>query len=494
LSTLPLRILVTAGQEQITCRATGTIECRDAAGNVVSLEAGTWQVNAEQAVPAQQQFHLFTKTFETAQRATADAYVAEWEKRGYDARLVVMGKRFRTTTDVVLDNRIYWVSIARFGTESEAVVRQKALAQEEQWSWLRAETVEQGSAVLHVYGTGGTEVATLNAPLAVKGREPIEVLEVDSGFWKSNQQAHTYAGALTVGIGPDGKLQVVETVPFEEYLAGVVPAEMAPLWPQEALRAQAVAARSEVLATLGQRHELEGFDFCGSQHCRAYLGHGGRHPNSDAAVEATAGTVLVCNGLIVPTVYSANCGGWTANNDTVWSAPAQPALRAVPDVLPDSPYHGGIPQEGFSRWILTSPAAYCSMDKEYYRWQRTLSQAEVTRLVNQYEKVGQVRAIQLGDRGPGGRLKWIRVEGTGGVVTIRKELPIRRALGGLPSAMFIVEKTEQGGHTAFRFTGGGRGHGVGMCQQGARGMAGQGMEWDTILDHYFPAATRMKVQ
>jgi SpoIID/LytB domain protein len=85
------------------------------------------------------------------------------------------------------------------------------------------------------------------------------------------------------------------------------------------------------------------------------------------------------------------------------------------------------------------------------------------------------------------------VRGSQKTATIDKELPIRRALGGLPSALFTVHKSAKGGVTRFTFTGGGRGHGVGLCQQGARGMALHGLKYRDILQHYYSGVALARV-
>ncbi len=100
--------------------------------------------------------------------------------------------------------------------------------------------------------------------------------------------------------------------------------------------------------------------------------------------------------------------------------------------------------------------------------------------------VGQIERIELGDRGVSGRLKWVRIYGSKKVETIHKELPIRLAFGGLPSALFVLQtETDARGNVQHVFLGGGRGHGVGLCQHGAQGMAQSGMTYAQILKHYF---------
>jgi SpoIID/LytB domain protein len=108
--------------------------------------------------------------------------------------------------------------------------------------------------------------------------------------------------------------------------------------------------------------------------------------------------------------------------------------------------------------------------------------------------VGSIKQIELGERGVSGRLKWIRIHGTADTVTIKKELPIRRALGGLPSAMFDLSVSGDAPRRTFTIRGAGRGHGVGLCQYGANGMAIKGYKYPQILHHYFTNVTIERVR
>jgi SpoIID/LytB domain protein len=110
-------------------------------------------------------------------------------------------------------------------------------------------------------------------------------------------------------------------------------------------------------------------------------------------------------------------------------------------------------------------------------------------MISEHFSVGRIEDIQLGDRGEGGRLKWVRIHGSEGTETVHKELPIRRLFGGLPSALFDLDIRPDSDGRTFVFLGAGRGHGVGMCQNGARGMARAGYGYRDILTHYFTGAT-----
>lgn len=487
LSQTTVQIQLCAGQHSARIAATSPLTLRTGGGERV-LGAGAWRFSPAQVTPARRRWHVLTKTFQPGEGAAAAAYVAQQRAEGLSAELLTTGRRCRTTTGREIDNRLYWVSLGQFPSEEAAKAFGKRMEQAGQWTFFRAETVEPGSGTVNVTDAGGRTVAQYVLPLRLESAEPLEIDGVESGFWQGRTRSGRFSGAIDLRIGPDGLLEVVEEIAIEAYLAGVLPAEMPADWPMEALQAQAVAARSEVMASLAGKHGLEGVDFCATEHCRAYVGDGGRAARTDAALRATAGQALLCGGKFVSAVFSATCGGWTEHNDTVWSGPPDPALRGTPDV---APAFGAVrsPQTDPAGWVRRPPDAFCASDERFFRWERRMTQREVTEAVNKRHAVGTVQAIECGERGVSGRLKSVRVTGSKGSQTILKELPIRLGFGGLPSAMFVVQKqTGKDGAPVFVFSGAGRGHGVGLCQYGARGMALAGHDHTAILRHYYPGA------
>jgi SpoIID/LytB domain protein len=460
------------------------------------LPPGKYHFKLESKTPARQRFHVFSKTFLPNETVALNGYLAECRAQGHDPEIETFGKQFKTRDARIIDNRQFWISIARFNHEAEAQALVKRLAGQQVFAWIRPETIAWGEGRLAVIGPDGKVLARIAVPATIRATAPLQVTGVDSGFWSERRADRAYQPPLTLEVGPDGALEAYGRIPLEKYLKGVLPAEMPFSWPAEALKAQAVAARSEVLANLAAKHRLEGFDFCATEHCRAYTGLAGHQSPTDAAVDQTRGLLLIAEGRIVPTVFSASCGGWSEDNEIVWSGPPQAALRAVPDFPPASkPSPGGPVAYGIDRWLNSSPPAYCSADKDSFRWNRRYTIQELSQTMNRHYPVGAIRNIEMGDRGPGGRLKWVRVTGTNGVETIHKELPIRRAFGALPSAMCIINVERRNGEAvAVSIVGGGRGHGVGLCQHGARGMAIQGITYDDILNHYFSGAKIERVQ
>lgn len=140
-----------------------------------------------------------------------------------------------------------------------------------------------------------------------------------------------YRGRLAVHLNDRGRLNLVNELPLEDYLRGVVPRELGPgAYPElEALKAQAVAARSYTLRNLGGFAD-EGYDLCGTPRCQVYGGMDDEHPLSDRAVRETAGEILVDGGQPIDALYSATCGGHTENVEVVFPLKRGRYLRGVP--------------------------------------------------------------------------------------------------------------------------------------------------------------------
>ncbi|MCC6695307.1 MAG: SpoIID/LytB domain-containing protein [Candidatus Hydrogenedentes bacterium] len=481
----PVRIRLYHGFSQLAVRGESPLEVSSGEGTT-SLAVGSWTLKLAKAAPPRRRFHVFSKTFKPSQSQEMETYLAQWRARGFPAEPVLLGLRFSTESGQILDGREYWISVQRFENEKDALALKSRLEKESVWVWVRPQLVQAGAGAITASSSGG-QTTTFRLPLKVKCGTPLGVVT------PKDREEHRYTGVLDLAVEPDSTLAIYETLPVEDYLAGVLPSEMPALWPAEALKAQAVAARSDVLGHMALKRILEGFHFTNSEGDRVYGGFSGRHPAADAAVVATRGQVLADGIRIVPAVFSSNCGGWTENNDTVWSSPPEPALRGTADFPAGKT--PAAPGANMSRWLQSQPAAYCSGDSAGFRWKRRITAAELGKLVNQQYNVGTIRSVEPGERGVSGRLKSVKIVGSGGTATIRKELPIRQVFGGLPSAMVLIQE-ERGpsGPVAYTIIGGGRGHGVGLCQHGARGMALQGIGHAEILAHYFAGAALEQVR
>lgn len=317
---------------------------------------------------------------------------------------------------------------------------------------------------------------------------------VNAGAGELLIDGSAYRGGVMVTPG----LSIINLVQIDDWLKGVLPSEIGSDAPLEALKAQAVAARSEALFRLKKPpHESSGYDFCTGVHCQAYKGKKGENAQCIQAVEETFGYVLLANNDILNAVYSNVCGGITAGAEDVWDSKAIPGLQPVYDT--PSGVGSDLSSEQAARRFIENPdpqtfcnAAnpnYANYAKKYFRWSKTVSAAEIQRSAG----VGPISNVEVIERRPSGKVRKLRITGSRGSKVIDKELPIRNALG-LWSGLFVVDLEHSGGQiTAVKFSGAGNGHGVGLCQHGAREIARRGGSFEKILGHYFRGASLRKI-
>ncbi|HOS43064.1 MAG TPA: SpoIID/LytB domain-containing protein [Armatimonadota bacterium] len=300
-----------------------------------------------------------------------------------------------------------------------------------------------------------------------------------------------YRGYFELLPKADG-ITVVNIVPLEAYLWGVVSSEMSPRYPLEALKAQAIAARTYAARNIGRLSKL-GFDLDDTAACQVYGGVFSEDPRTTRAVNETAGMVLTYGGKIIDAVYSSTCGGFTESAEHAWGT-AVPYLQSVADCHPDvaAPFTPRpTDEEGWAAFCKASRGPHCLQPKwanpEAFRWVRLLTRKELETSLGLNDKIGTLHNLTVLKRGASGRITALKVEGTTGATTLEKELAIRKALGGLRSSAFTVDiyRDDAGVPVVFAFWGGGWGHGLGMCQVGAVGLADEGWAYNRILEHYY---------
>jgi SpoIID/LytB domain protein len=271
---------------------------------------------------------------------------------------------------------------------------------------------------------------------------------------------------------------------MEDYLYSVVPSEMPYTWPFESLKAQAIAARSYSIANLGQYSD-RGFDLFGNANSMAYLGVGAENKNTTAAVDATRGMILMGGKQPLKAYFSANHGGYSEDSLTLWGYDSY--MQAVPDKLlpirtkplePDLLY----------RWLRENPVTYSNVPRysyvSSYRWEKWVTPEEIRRRLP--EDPGEIQCIKSRGRGISGRIVELEVQGSQKTVRVKGDA-IWNTMGGLRSSLFTIRyKFSKGKIEYFIFQGAGHGHGIGMDQHGAAGMASAGISAAEILRHYYP--------
>jgi stage II sporulation protein D len=330
------------------------------------------------------------------------------------------------------------VSQVRVGSSTKAIVRNAA-----------GQEVGQLAALNSFNAQGGSGSVTLGQ--LHSGQLWIE--PTDSGYvWIGDRW---YRGR-TLLVPTSGGLTAVNYVDLEQYLYSVLGAEMSANWPLEALKAQAVAARSYALykrATAGNSV----YDLGTTTKWQVYKGLETEGKGTLLAVDATAGQVMTYNGQVILAVFHASSGGHTENVEDIWTG-SYPYLRGVAD------------------YDMGSPG---------FEWTKHFSRSELSSLIS---GVGNVSSMKADRTTPNGRVMTMIVEGDRGTRRISGN-DLRSALG-LRSTLFVVNPTADG----FQITGRGYGHGLGLSQWGAHNLAERGVNYQQILAHYYQNATLTKVQ
>lgn len=325
-------------------------------------------------------------------------------------------------------------------------------------------------------------------PVMLEYQDP-ENTTILSGFASEDR---SYRGSIEFRLERAG-ITVINILNIEEYLYGVIPAEMPASWPGEALKAQAIAARSYTLAYLGQYKE-KGFDLYGTVLSAAYRGAGGEARASTAAVDATRGMYLKAGGQALKAYYSANHGGYSEGSLSVWGT--NTFNVAVADKLL-SPRTSWLSFNELARWIREKPRSYSSVANLHsapaYRWEKWVSVEELQSRNAEYGNVGEILQVISRGRGISGRINAVEIRGVQGSMRVIGDR-IRSRLGGLRSNLFTIRSKmgKDGKPEYFIFQGAGWGHGVGLDQSGAAGMAKAGFTAAQILQHYYPLAELVK--
>ncbi len=384
----------------------------------------------------------------------------------------------------------------------------------------------------------GEELASQETISLAAGEHSTFTLDVKIGIgfhWQRIRQ-QTFCGSIILLSNPDNSFHLINVIGLEDYLTSVISSEMSAHAPLEFLKAQAITARSWLVAMLERKktsanlsadptddqeiirwHDTNDhsfFDVCADDHCQRYQGIS---PITSAdvktAIESTRGVYLVSNNDICDARYYKACGGRTEIFSSAWEEKSFPYLQSVSDHSTD--YAAIATEADAEKWLRGKPAAYCNtQDKEllgeilpsfdqetinFFRWQVSYTRKELEDILQKKSGIdfGKLLNLIALKRGPSGRISKLKIEGTKRSVIVGKELEIRSWLSPshLLSSAFVIaaEYSEDGAIERIVLDGGGWGHGVGLCQIGAAVMAAKGFSAEDILIHYFSGAKLQKL-
>ncbi|MFH1453329.1 MAG: SpoIID/LytB domain-containing protein [Armatimonadota bacterium] len=303
-----------------------------------------------------------------------------------------------------------------------------------------------------------------------------------------------YRGDLKI-VQDENILDCYNYLTLEEYVAGVVPNEMPFTYPEEALKAMTVVARTFALSNKN-RHSREGYDVCPTVHCQVYEGVISETDATNEAVSETAGEYITYSGNYAYTTFHSTCGGALENVINVWPGHRPVGYLIASYDQPDSKQNIDLSiHENFKEFIDNPPDSFCR-DYPRYRWEEKYSKQDLEKLLSEslpvilnrsYIYLGDLLDIQVVKRSKHGRIQDLKIIATGGVYHLYKDelrwmtSGGRIGTGGLQSTLFYIIKSGDD----YIFKGGGWGHGVGLCQSGASGMAKAGYNYIDIIKHYY---------
>jgi SpoIID/LytB domain protein len=470
------------------------------------MEGRRWRAEVKQSVPARNVYRLVAGSFRDEARAREKSQ--DLKNNGLDTFVKPFGRRLEFNGSILNDNRYYRIYLRQVFASRENAESYRDSIWNLTETFVSSEIAQKAAGTIRLRNLETGQVFESTKPIVLRD-SPVTLHEVavGNGYHWERTEERVYPEVIRFELDNEGKLIVINELPVEEYLLGVVPSEMSGEFPVEALKAQAVAARSELLSKLGVVHQSDPFDVCSDVHCQVYSGLSKRTHKSDHAVKTTTGCVLYYNGRVCDAVYSAVCGGHGESAEQIWGSQTTPYLEGRYDGPYQYDQYGALDSEiNIKQWIDARPKVYCNSihkhcppaleyTQKYFRWEVPYTQEEIQSIVRL--KTGQEPGIILDilpmKRGVSGRITRLEIIGTLDTIEVNGELEIRKKLSEntLWSACFYIEKRGPNGlpPTGFLIKGAGWGHGVGMCQTGAAIMALCGKRYGEILSHYYHDTT-----
>ena len=346
--------------------------------------------------------------------------------------------------------------------QSSPIIRVKILEKEIVRAAATGPFQVEGKGNIRSFSTSNPPLEIVSSPGGIK----IEQKNWGSSVWVKPKRdsslclvnGRRYRGSLL--IKQKGRfLEVINELPLEEYLYGVIKWEISPDWPLVAVAVQAIAARTYALKKL-ETSLPENLDYhlLSTDDDQVYGGVESEDPRARASVDSTRGNVIIYKGELIGAYYNACCGGYTASSADVWGK-AFPYLEARAD-------------------------PFCK-ESPYYEWKWKVEAEKLRKLLrekglSQLDKLYRIQPLSFDESG---RVKEMRIQYRGGEKYLKgTEFRSKVGSGSIKSTLFEVDR-----HASyFVFTGKGSGHGVGMCQWGALGMAEKGYSTKEILQFYYP--------
>lgn len=312
-----------------------------------------------------------------------------------------------------------------------------------------------------------------------------------------------YGGSLQLQPDAYGTYTLVNNVPLETYLRGVVPHEIGAWPPDASIEAQAVLARTYALRNL-QRFEADNYHLCANTDCQVYKGLTEVYASTDQAINVTNGLVLTYNNQLTDAVYFSTSGGVTANYNDIWNGEPRPYLKGVidaPNKIWDLSQQNLASEPNFRRF-MNLQKGFNETGEYDFRWREETTLESIAAHLRLYLKrrnlpdsnFKAIQKVEIVERSQTGRVLKMTVTTDKGALEISKD-EVQSAFLPPISTLFYIDPVFNPNKTlkGYVFVGGGFGHGVGMSQTGSYNLAKLGWSSEEILRFYFPGTQLEKL-
>ena len=275
-----------------------------------------------------------------------------------------------------------------------------------------------------------------------------------------------YDGEIHLTVLDKKQIRVINRINIENYLISVISAEMGGNSPLEALKAQAVAARTMTISMINNnKHAKDGYNLCSTTHCQVYKGTSVQTLTAMSAVKQTQGQILEFNGKHIEAFYSSHCGGITECSENLWRMKHEYLLSHIDSYC--------INKDLIPNW-----------NQRNINWERRFDKNDIEYFFN----VRKPTEMFISKRNEASRAEAVTIKASKEVV-VNGQYEIRNTFN-LPSTLFIIIKEGDN----YIFVGNGYGHGVGMCQTGAIARANAGQDYREILRFYYTDLVKLEVR
>ncbi len=352
-----------------------------------------------------------------------------------------------------------------------------------------------------------------------------ETLDISSDVGIITVNKRRYAGTLRLQKNAHQSFTLVNQVPLETYLRGVVPHEIGYKAPYAAIQAQAVLARTYALANR-HRFMVDDYQLCATTQCQVYRGLEETSELADKAIIETKGQVLTFNNKVIDALYSSSTGGMTANYNDLWDGKKRPYLKSVLDSVQifDRKKLDLSSEKSFKEFI-DQKSGFNEDGWDNFRWKADSSMTEIKTTIREFlrlsgnseTKFNEIKSLRVVQRSPSGRVLKIAVETDTATILLEKDEIIDALYAPNSTFFYLQPLTEEpkppnpkqrkveipatetniistlsppanplkSSIKGYRFIGGGLGHGVGMSQLGSYNLGKLGWSYDKILNFYF---------